>query len=65
MKRIRRCKTCGCDISNRYIQTQRCLKCSVAHDRRMERLRRRRRAERALPTPSSAKATEGKLTANC
>ncbi len=50
MKRIRRCKTCGCDISNRYIQTQRCLKCSVEHDRRMERLRRRRRAERALPT---------------
>ena len=42
--RVRRCKTCGCDISHRYIKTQRCLKCAA--ERAEALTRRRRRAAR-------------------
>lgn len=44
--RQRKCKDCGCDISNRFILAKRCVSCSLKHSYRMEN-RRRRAARRA------------------
>ena len=44
--RERKCKDCGCDISGRYIKTQRCIDCAVKRQQRLAK-RRRRQARRA------------------
>ena len=44
--RLRKCKDCGCDITQRYIAAKRCIDCAVKRQQRLAN-RRRRAARRA------------------
>jgi len=41
--RQRKCKDCGCDITQRYIAAKRCIDCAVKRQQRLANRRRQRR----------------------